>query len=111
MNRRPPRSTRTDTLFPYTTLFRSHQRRKGIEFASPGCFLPPCLAAAERADRAWIPVRLCARRAAPDQETPFARGGGELGCLGGRGRCGQHHSRSRISVAEPWRLARKPPVP
>src|SRR3546814_2981263 len=22
---RPPRSTRTDTLFPYTTLFRSHQ--------------------------------------------------------------------------------------
>src|SRR3546814_8721979 len=29
MIRRPPRSTRTDTLFPYTTLFRS------IEFALP----------------------------------------------------------------------------
>src|SRR3546814_5347167 len=31
MIRRPPRSTRTDTLFPYTTLFRSparHSRRK-----------------------------------------------------------------------------------
>src|SRR3546814_10277924 len=32
MIRRPPRSTRTDTLFPYTTLFRSKirgdQRRK-----------------------------------------------------------------------------------
>src|SRR3546814_9478271 len=27
MIRRPPRSTRTDTLFPYTTLFRSRQRR------------------------------------------------------------------------------------
>src|SRR3546814_20872839 len=27
MIRRPPRSTRTDTLFPYTTLFRSHQLR------------------------------------------------------------------------------------
>src|SRR3546814_3898026 len=28
MIRRPPRSTRTDTLFPYTTLFRSlHHRR------------------------------------------------------------------------------------
>src|SRR3546814_16303235 len=26
MIRRPPRSTRTDTLFPYTTLFRSNQR-------------------------------------------------------------------------------------
>src|SRR3546814_4484151 len=27
MIRRPPRSTRTDTLFPYTTLFRSRSRR------------------------------------------------------------------------------------
>src|SRR3546814_10440734 len=27
MIRRPPRSTRTDTLFPYTTLFRSHRQR------------------------------------------------------------------------------------
>src|SRR3546814_10388596 len=27
MIRRPPRSTRTDTLFPYTTLFRSINRR------------------------------------------------------------------------------------
>src|SRR3546814_2546341 len=31
MRRRPPRSTRTDTLFPYTTLFRSllHTRGRG----------------------------------------------------------------------------------
>src|SRR3546814_14209039 len=28
MIRRPPRSTRTDTLFPYTTLFRSRLRRQ-----------------------------------------------------------------------------------
>src|SRR3546814_14868092 len=27
MIRRPPRSTRTDTLFPYTTLFRSSEQR------------------------------------------------------------------------------------
>src|SRR3546814_4037235 len=27
MLRRPPRSTRTDTRFPYTTLFRSHVRK------------------------------------------------------------------------------------
>src|SRR3546814_4975072 len=27
MIRRPPRSTRTDTLFPYTTLFRSEQKK------------------------------------------------------------------------------------
>src|SRR3546814_6239606 len=36
MIRRPPRSTRTDTLFPYTTLFRSHQAdRKQVQ----PCFL------------------------------------------------------------------------
>src|SRR3546814_4066357 len=29
MIRRPPRSTRTDTLFPYTTLFRSLVQRTG----------------------------------------------------------------------------------
>src|SRR3546814_5519829 len=28
MIRRPPRSTRTDTLFPYTTLFRSQHRQR-----------------------------------------------------------------------------------
>src|SRR3546814_15389279 len=28
MIRRPPRSTRTDTLFPYTTLFRSYYREQ-----------------------------------------------------------------------------------
>src|SRR3546814_13779651 len=31
MIRRPPRSTRTDTLFPYTTLFRSSLERKAKE--------------------------------------------------------------------------------
>src|SRR3546814_5699624 len=29
MIRRPPRSTRTDTLFPYTTLFRSRSGGRG----------------------------------------------------------------------------------
>src|SRR3546814_19897084 len=31
MIRLPPRSTRTDTLFPYTTLFRSGQERDAVE--------------------------------------------------------------------------------
>src|SRR3546814_9819780 len=30
MIRRPPRSTRTDTLFPYTTLFRSWDNKKMV---------------------------------------------------------------------------------
>src|SRR3546814_19153805 len=32
MIRRPPRSTRTDTLFPYTTLFRSGSRAVSASF-------------------------------------------------------------------------------
>src|SRR3546814_5454182 len=35
MIRRPPRSTRTDTLFPYTTLFRS-QFKPGSDTPSTG---------------------------------------------------------------------------
>src|SRR3546814_10678721 len=35
MLRRPPRSTRTDTLFPYTTLFRSEGRGSSCA-AEPG---------------------------------------------------------------------------
>src|SRR3546814_1615572 len=31
MIRRPPRSTRTDTLFPYTTLFRSIDHREVLD--------------------------------------------------------------------------------
>src|SRR3546814_14032789 len=31
MLRRPPRSTRTDTRFPYTTLFRSEQARREVD--------------------------------------------------------------------------------
>src|SRR3546814_5386697 len=33
MRRRPPRSTRTDTLLPYTTLFRSVRRDDGVRHA------------------------------------------------------------------------------
>src|SRR3546814_7515910 len=42
MIRRPPRSTRTDTLFPYTTLFRSELMfilAQGTGSAAPGFFL------------------------------------------------------------------------
>src|SRR3546814_16577960 len=42
MIRRPPRSTRTDTLFPYTTLFRSDGRQR---YLSPR---PSLLQAASR---------------------------------------------------------------
>src|SRR3546814_6885500 len=35
MIRRPPRSTRTDTLFPYTTLFRSPRRGPVLSNVEP----------------------------------------------------------------------------
>src|SRR3546814_4303977 len=40
MLRRPPRSTRTDTLFPYTTLFRSNAAFVGKAFGDPAVFDP-----------------------------------------------------------------------
>src|SRR3546814_12590680 len=58
MIRRPPRSTRTDTLFPYTTLFRSGFRCDAGEKATQGrrgcsgragADDPRCLRASERA--------------------------------------------------------------
>src|SRR3546814_19691386 len=54
MIRRPPRSTRTDTLFPYTTLFRSRleieagAREPDAVFASKGLFgIEECLQRSE----------------------------------------------------------------
>src|SRR3546814_20850967 len=43
MIRRPPRSTRTDTLFPYTTLFRSAftSWRHGLTFFDDSIIRPP----------------------------------------------------------------------
>src|SRR3546814_7940663 len=41
MIRRPPRSTRTDTLFPYTTLFRSPRRRIQVRNNRTLCRRPP----------------------------------------------------------------------
>src|SRR3546814_16495632 len=45
MIRRPPRSTRTDTLFPYTTLFRSFREGgracRGVRQGNGGRHAPP----------------------------------------------------------------------
>src|SRR3546814_3012083 len=65
MIRRPPRSTRTDTLFPYTTLFRSGRglcRRRRDEHAL--CRRRGCrrLARGRRTARRPRPLDACRRR-------------------------------------------------
>src|SRR3546814_5656306 len=53
MIRRPPRSTRTDTLFPYTTLFRSrgaHARGPRLQHRRPGAVPALRLRAGRRAE-------------------------------------------------------------
>src|SRR3546814_14952569 len=121
MIRRPPRSTRTDTLFPYTTLFRSkvargHGRREGEgrlvtrlveaghEAAGVGCLelseQPAHLLAADLVGiiEREKPVRLRVDRAGVAGSEPlFARrkrrGGGEGHRLrGGVGRRGDRKS-------------------
>src|SRR3546814_18704356 len=70
MIRRPPRSTRTDTLFPYTTLFRSpHGAPKGPA-ALAVCHLPPFASARRRSSRDPPIAALQGSRALP------TRGGG-----------------------------------
>src|SRR3546814_69620 len=60
MIRRPPRSTRTDTLFPYTTLFRSH---RGAREAPQMAVRDPVR---ERFDKAAFQQFLARRRVAAD---------------------------------------------
>src|SRR3546814_5521778 len=75
MIRRPPRSTRTDTLFPYTTLFRSTATilatgpsmlsRIDCSGASHGIEEPPALAGAETASATKSAVEQSIARRAP----------------------------------------------
>src|SRR3546814_6205839 len=60
MIRRPPRSTRTDTLFPYTTLFRSD---------AEGQHLPACLDADRIVDHLAVGA---AQKAVALRETDMA---------------------------------------
>src|SRR3546814_9540262 len=58
MIRRPPRSTRTDTLFPYTTLFRSSGASHGIDE-------PPAWAGTEMLSAITLAVAASMARRAP----------------------------------------------
>src|SRR3546814_14207341 len=51
MIRRPPRSTRTDTLFPYTTLFRSPRNRRIRDHLAGGDVVAAAVGQAGERDR------------------------------------------------------------
>src|SRR3546814_16852114 len=48
MIRRPPRTTRTDTLFPYTTLFRSAEAPRKVVLIASGSEVPLALETAAK---------------------------------------------------------------
>src|SRR3546814_5147871 len=55
MIRRPPRSTRTDTLFPYTTLFRSTNRPPSWHPAARYAVSASCLSTSPQSHQAQHP--------------------------------------------------------
>src|SRR3546814_4198290 len=62
MIRRPPRSTRTDTLFPYTTLFRSITQVPPTLCSSATATRAPCAAATRAARTPPDPAPMTNRR-------------------------------------------------
>src|SRR3546814_3283935 len=79
MIRRPPRSTRTDTLFPYTTLFRSQRpgrsrrpRRAGVRAVHDN--------QARRPRARPRSLHLAGPGAVPQMEVAFGRGGRPRPC-------------------------------
>src|SRR3546814_8863583 len=75
MIRLPPRSTRTDTLFPYTTLFRSLVRGHCTTLSRVHCHLSRCMGAGLVA----IAVLLVAQPARADQ-TIMASDSAQVDC-------------------------------
>src|SRR3546814_18979632 len=84
MIRRPPRSTRTDTLFPYTTLFRSIRlqgrlyRRAGAEMRVRG-----------RIEQCPARLRLADRKPDDDRHGDLDDGGARLSPLQHVCQCGR----------------------
>src|SRR3546814_4858932 len=110
MSRRPPRSTRTDTLFPYTTLFRSgtaafsKRRVAPTVSATTLCFSFPSTAAAPPNSHltsrtafriARAPVPSCCGSWAANEHARWRSGRGTSTC-----------SRHREAAQRPWRSRR-----
>src|SRR3546814_19025980 len=97
MIRRPPRSTRTDTLFPYTTLFRSEIWRHRPQVDPAGIYGLTCRGVtyyrvpdakglcAERIYTATVDARLIALDAVTGARCPGFGRNGQVSLLEGMG--------------------------
>src|SRR3546814_3675477 len=107
MIRRPPRSTRTDTLFPYTTLFRSSSTTRWPMPEGPPWGSPLQLESRKSSDPCQLRGLLLARARCPRQ----SRAGIEI--AGDRVRSEEHTSElqslMRISYAV-FCLKKKKPI-
>src|SRR3546814_1575414 len=100
MIRRPPRSTRTDTLFPYTTLFRSAVgRRATARRGGAGAGEPAAAGAGRRTD---------GQSGRSDRRPGVrpVRGAGPRPWFGGAGRDAQRTDRSEEHTSELQSLMR-----
>src|SRR3546814_1317614 len=89
MIRRPPRSTRTDTLFPYTTLFRS----AGDELVAAALRPRPQSKGGAR------PLSMCGRERPVRLGAAWAVAGGGRPCLRSEEHTSELQSLMRISYA------------
>src|SRR3546814_2286728 len=101
---RPPRSTRTDTLVPYTTLFRSARRRDAVEAAGRADHRRDLRLArrAAGAQCAQRDVGLRRRAGRGAERARGATGGTDLVARAGRAR-----RRPQLDDADLWRDRRR----
>src|SRR3546814_19745200 len=113
MIRRPPRSTRTDTLFPYTTLFRSIVTgfaTYALVIASPAVFLTLALrwfSAPAPAPAPWFGSGPMRWRQVPPTQASRHRLSGPYGIVFSS----MIGMPLKVTVRQPELLGRMPPMP
>src|SRR3546814_16668891 len=108
MIRRPPRSTRTDTLFPYTTLFRSISETAKIFAGSDVTKEPIPVLPTVHYNMGGIPTNyhgevLTPTATDPDRVVPGLMAIGEAGCVSVHGahRLGTHPLPDILTLGRP----------
>src|SRR3546814_16957842 len=115
MIRRPPRSTRTDTLFPYTTLFRSDVGARGPRAGEPLLAVSGNSVEHEKLtsrhmapakDALYLHVRCCPADRRPESPPRIAPGPLRLAALypDADCNCKRRRASSQFDVEERWHV-------